>query len=55
MVDANLHRNYYYDLHDDPRGFRNRITSAIRDRYETVIRKDLVDLDRFYHISPGTP
>jgi len=55
MVDANLHRNYYYNLQDDPRAFKNRVTSSVRDRYESVIRKDLEDLDRFYHVSPGIP
>lgn len=48
MVDANLHRNYYYTLHDDPRAFHNRITAAIRDRYEPILRQDLEEIDRLY-------
>ena len=55
MVDANLHRNYYYNLQDDPRAFRNRITASIRDHYEAVIRRDLEDLDRFYNLPPRAP
>lgn len=50
MVDANLRRNYYFDLRDDPGAFRNRITPAIRDQNEAVIRKDLETLDRFYNL-----
>jgi arylsulfatase A-like enzyme len=51
MVDAMTRRNYYYDLQDDPRAFKNRVTIAIRDRYEPVIRQELENIDRFYNVS----
>lgn len=51
MVDAILHRNYYYDLQDDPHALKNRVTTTIRDHYEPVIHHDLEKIDEFYGVS----
>lgn len=52
IVDAVNHRNYFYDLKSDPRGKDNRVTHQLRDQYETVIRREIGTIDRFYHYSP---
>jgi len=48
MVDASLHRNFYYDLETDPQALKNAITVPLRDHYEQIIRKDLTKIDNFY-------
>jgi len=48
MVDASLHRNFYYDLETDPQALKNAITVPLRDHYEQIIRKDLTKIDKFY-------
>ena len=48
MVDASLHRNFYYDLEADPQALKNAITVPLRDHYEQIIRKDLTKIDKFY-------
>ena len=48
VVDANLRRNFYYDLKADPHALKNRITAPLRDYSEDLIRRDLTDIDRFY-------
>jgi hypothetical protein len=51
MVNANLRRQYYFDLGDDPRALKNRINLRIRDRYESILRKDLEQIDQFYGVN----
>lgn len=51
MVDAVLHRNYYYNLEVDPSALKNRITVPLRDEYEAIIRRDLEKIDQFYNVS----
>lgn len=51
IVDASLHRNYFYDLDQDPRALKNLVTIPIRDRYEPIIRQDLEKIDSFYNLS----
>ncbi|HEY6249992.1 MAG TPA: sulfatase-like hydrolase/transferase [Candidatus Angelobacter sp.] len=48
MVDANLRRNFYYNLEEDPKALKNRVTVPLRDHYEALIRKDLANIDKFY-------
>ncbi|HKD16057.1 MAG TPA: sulfatase-like hydrolase/transferase [Candidatus Angelobacter sp.] len=48
MVDASLHRNFYYDLETDPQALKNAITVPLRDYYEQIVRKDLMKIDKFY-------
>jgi len=52
IVDAVNHRNYYFDLVNDPLGIHNRITPKIRDRGEQEIRRGIGLIDTFYHYSP---
>ena len=51
MVNANLRRQYYYDLASDPLALKNRITLRIRDHYESILRKDLEQVDKFYGVT----
>ena len=51
IVDASLRRNYYYDLEEDPRALKNKVTIPLRDRYEPVLRQDLEKIDSFYGVS----
>lgn len=50
MVDATLHRSYFYDLEHDPSALKNQITLPIQDRYEKEIREDLQRIDAFYNL-----
>ncbi len=51
MVDAVLHRSYYYNLEIDPTALKNRVTIPLRDHYEKLIRQDLEKIDQFYNVS----
>ena len=51
MVDATLHRNFYYDLANDPKALRNRVTPEIRAQYEPLIRQRLQEIDQLYGLA----
>lgn len=51
MVDAVLHRSYYFNLEADPKAFKNRITVPLRDQYAQIIQQDLEKIDKFYNVS----
>jgi hypothetical protein len=53
IVDGVNQRNYFYDLASDPRGIHNRITPAIRDAGEPIIRREIGLIDSFYHFTPS--
>jgi hypothetical protein len=53
MVDATLHRNYFYDLERDPSALKNEVSPALRDKYEAILREDLLRVDRFYSVRDG--
>jgi hypothetical protein len=49
-VDASLQRTYFYDLEHDPTASENRITVALKKKYEQVVREDLKKIDSLYHL-----
>jgi len=50
VVDASLHRSYFYDLQHDPGASENRITAALKKKYEKLVREDLLKIDAFYRV-----
>ena len=48
ITDAQSGTNYFYDLSQDPMGLHNRVTNAIRDEGERLIRAHVSELNRFY-------
>lgn len=51
IVDASMRRNYFYDLEQDPRATKNKVTIPVRDHYEPILRQDLEKIDSFYGVS----
>jgi Sulfatase len=50
ITDAQSGTNYFYDLSQDPKGLHNRVTNAIRDEGERLIRAHVSELNRFYDL-----
>jgi hypothetical protein len=50
IVDASLRRTSFYDLGHDPAASENRITVALKRKYEQLVREDLKKIDAFYHV-----
>jgi hypothetical protein len=46
------HRNYFYDLADDPEGLHNHLTPRIREENEAEIRRQIGEIDGIYHFTP---
>ena len=53
VVDAVNQKNYFYDFANDPEGLHNRVTPQIRDRNESIIRREVGLIDNFYHYAPA--
>ena len=49
IVDASLHTTYFYDLRNDPTASENKITTALKRKFESQVRQDLAKIDTFYH------
>jgi len=50
IVDASLQRTYFYDLEHDSTASENRITVALKKKYEQVVREHLKKIDSFYRL-----
>jgi arylsulfatase A-like enzyme len=48
IADAVNEKNYFFNLADDPRGTRNRLTDAIRGENEKLIHDLVVSVNQFY-------
>lgn len=48
IADAPRGTNYFFDLSRDPSGLHNRVTNAIRDQGERLIRAHVQELNQFY-------
>ena len=48
IADAVNQKNYFFNLADDPRGTRNRLSGTKRRENETLIHDLVVSVNRFY-------
>ena len=48
IADAVNQKNYVFNLADDPRGTRNRLTDTMRCENETLIHDLVVSVNQFY-------
>jgi len=48
IADAVNQKNYFFNLADDPRGTRNRLTDTVRRENETLIHDLVVSVNQFY-------
>ncbi|HVG22209.1 MAG TPA: sulfatase-like hydrolase/transferase [Blastocatellia bacterium] len=50
ISDAVNEKDYYFDLAEDPKGTRNRVTAAIRAEHQKLIRDQIAAINRFYKV-----
>ncbi|MCU1285719.1 MAG: hypothetical protein JWO13_2069 [Acidobacteriales bacterium] len=49
IVDAAAHKNYLFDLADDPLGTHNLVTSTVLSENEQFIRREVTSINRFFN------
>jgi len=50
IADGVNEKDYYFNLADDPRGTRNRVTPEIRAGNQRLIREHIEEINRFYNL-----
>ena len=53
ISDGVNYMDYYYDLLDDPKGTRNRVSAGVKSESEELIKRHIGEINRFYKFSPG--
>ncbi|HEU4391713.1 MAG TPA: sulfatase-like hydrolase/transferase, partial [Blastocatellia bacterium] len=52
ISDGVNYMDYYYDLLDDPKGVRNRVSAGVKSESEELIRRHVEEINKFYRFSP---